>query len=76
MAEKPKRPKFYEVRESLPEELRSIYDALVGDYEFLAIKHHGKPFVSYKILGDLVREGWRLPLADIHPAPGVKSDSK
>jgi hypothetical protein len=63
MTETPKRPKFYEVRELLPEELRSVYDALVGDYEFLAIKHHGKPFVSYKILADLVREGWRLPEA-------------
>lgn len=51
--------KFIESRESLPEELRPIYDELVGCYEFYSLKHYKRQFVSYRIIADLVREGWR-----------------
>lgn len=47
-------------RNSLPEELRTIFDDFVADYKFAATKHHGSPFVSYIILAELVRSGWRL----------------
>jgi len=61
MSDGKQRPKFHEARESLPEELRPVYDDMVADYEFMALKHHGRKFVSYKIIADLVKEGWRLP---------------
>ncbi len=54
-----KSPKFHEGRESLPEDLRPIYDELVASYAFYSLKHLGREFVSYKILAELVREGWR-----------------
>ncbi len=47
-------------REKLPEELREHYDTLVQWYRYYATVHHRSPFVSYKILADLVRDGWRL----------------
>ncbi|GIW70973.1 MAG: hypothetical protein KatS3mg102_0515 [Planctomycetota bacterium] len=47
------------IRESLPPELRPVLDELAEDYKFYSIVHHGRAFVSYKILADLVRLGWR-----------------
>ena len=47
-------------RNSLSEDLLSAFDDLVADYRFAATKHHCSPFVSYIVLADLVRAGWRL----------------
>ncbi len=47
-------------RERLPEELRDHFDVLVLEYRYYAIVHHRHPFVSYKVLADLVKSGWRL----------------
>jgi hypothetical protein len=49
------------VRETLPNELKSVFDQLVEDYRFLALKHHGSPFASYVVLAELVKIGWRPP---------------
>ena len=46
-------------RQSLPEELRPVFDDLVVDYQGAAMNHHRMPFVSYVVLADLVRDGWR-----------------
>lgn len=51
--------KHARAREALPDELRPIFDALVAEYKFLASIHHKSPFVSYLVLADLVRNGWR-----------------
>ena len=54
-------------RNSLPDALKPIFDDFVADYKFAGIKHHGSPFVSYIILAEMVRAGWRLaadPLPD------------
>ncbi len=32
----------------------------VADYKFSATVHHGRPYVSYVVLADMVRAGWRL----------------
>jgi hypothetical protein len=45
----------------LHDSLRSIYEELVREYRFYAVKHHSHPFVSYKVLAELVRSGWRPP---------------
>jgi hypothetical protein len=52
--------KHEHARDSLPEELRPIIDDFVADYKFAATKHHGSPFVSYIVLAEMVRAGWRL----------------
>jgi len=49
-----------EARNSLPDDLRPIFDDFVADYKFHGTKRHGKPYVSYIVLADMVRAGWRL----------------
>ncbi len=52
--------KHEHARNSLPEELKPIFDDFVGDYKFYATKRCGSPFVSDIILADMIRAGWRL----------------
>lgn len=58
-----KTEKHEQARASLPEELKPVFDILVAEYKFLASIHHRTPFVSYVVLADLVRGGWRPPEA-------------
>jgi hypothetical protein len=51
--------KHEEARQALPPELRPFFDELVADYRFAGVMHYNQPFVSYLILADLVRDGWR-----------------
>jgi hypothetical protein len=60
--------KHEQARHSLPADLRPIFDYFVNDYRFAATKHHGAPFVSYTVLAEMIRAGWRLaaePLGDV-----------
>jgi hypothetical protein len=52
--------KELEARNSLPEELKSIFDEIVSGYKYAATIHHGRPYISYVVLADMVRAGWRL----------------
>jgi hypothetical protein len=52
-------PKFLEARNTLPEELHPIYDRMVEEYSFYALKHYGRGWVAYMVIADLVRSGWR-----------------
>jgi hypothetical protein len=54
-------PKFLEARQSLPEELRPIYDRLVAEYSFHTEVSYGRRYVAYKVLAALVQDGWRPP---------------
>ncbi len=47
-------------RNTLPDDLKPVLDQLVDFYKYAASKHHGSPFVSYIVLAELVRAGWRL----------------
>lgn len=58
MAEKPSE-KQIEARDSLPEELKPIFDDFVADYKYAATMRHGRPYISYIVLADMVRAGWR-----------------
>jgi hypothetical protein len=70
MADEPMRTaKHEEARNSLPPELVPVFDDLVADYRFYATKRHGAPYVSYMVLADMVRAGWRLS-ADQTPNEG------
>jgi len=48
-----------EARNSLPDELRPIFDEFVSDYRYAATMRHGRPYISYIVLADMVRAGWR-----------------
>ncbi|MBN1765611.1 MAG: hypothetical protein JW860_10165 [Sedimentisphaerales bacterium] len=59
--------KQIEARNSLPEDLKPIFDDFVADYKYAATMRHGRPYISYIVLADMVRAGWRLaadPLKD------------
>jgi hypothetical protein len=51
--------KHEQARNSLPDELMPIFDAFVADYKFAGVLHYGSPFVSYIILAEMVKAGWR-----------------
>ena len=54
-----KSAKFIEARNSLPEDLREVYDRLVDEYQFATIQRYGAGYVAYPVLAELVRSGWR-----------------
>jgi hypothetical protein len=61
MAEDSNRSEKHELaRNTLPLELQPVFDLFVQDYQFAARIHHGHPFVSYIVLADMVKAGWRL----------------
>ena len=60
MSEETRSEKHEQARNSLPDELKPIFDDFVTDYRFAATKHHGKPYVSYIVLAEMVKMGWRL----------------
>ncbi len=65
-----------DARDSLPPHLREVFEPLVAEYKFLAGVHHGRSYVSYVVLADLIRSGWR-PSAEALPqvsAPEADSD--
>lgn len=49
------------IRSQLPEDLQPVFDRLVEEYRFHALRIHGHPFVSYKVLAALVEDGWQPP---------------
>ena len=72
--DEPKRSEKHEAaRNTPPDELKPVFDNFVDDYKFAGTKHHGSPFVSYIVLAELVRAGWRLA-AD--PLPDDPQDDK
>ena len=79
MSDSPKRSDKHQLaRNSLPFELVAVFDALVTDYKFAASVHHGSPFVSYVVLAEIVKAGWRLvgePI-DIWKSPKEVGNSK
>jgi hypothetical protein len=52
-------PAYTRELEKLPEESHRAYELLVGEYRYHALVNHRHPFVSYKVLAALIREGWR-----------------
>ena len=55
-----KSDKEKETRETLTEELKAVFDDFVADYKYAATMRHGRPYISYIVLADMVRAGWRL----------------
>jgi len=51
----------------LPPDLHSVFDELLEDYKFAAIKHHGQGFVSAMVIAEIVLVGWRCSASQIEP---------
>jgi hypothetical protein len=66
-------PKEEEARNSLPVGLRQIFDDFVADYKFHGTQRHGRPYISYIVLADMVRAGWRLAA---EPTPETTSTTE
>ena len=45
---------------ALPEELKTVFDEFVNDYKYAASMRHGALYVSYIVLADMIRAGWRI----------------
>ena len=41
--------KHEEARNTLPDELKPIFDQFVDDYKYYATQRHGTPYVSYVV---------------------------
>lgn len=61
--------KRVDARDSLPEPLREEYDKFVDDYRYAATVRHNRPYVSYIVLADMIRAGWRRVASPIEPDP-------
>lgn len=59
MSDTPRTEKHEQARNSLPDELKPVFDELVEDYKFATIKRYGQGYVAYVVLADLVKVGWR-----------------
>jgi hypothetical protein len=79
MTEKPVRSEKHEyARNTLSPQLRPIFDEFVADYKFAASVHHGSPFVSYIVLAEMVKVGWRRtgePIAHCQSSHTEDTDS-
>ena len=75
MAKTPRSEKHEQARNSLPDELKPVFDDFVDDYRFAATKHHGSPFVSYGVLAEMVRAGSRLSAQPIQDDMSRSSNS-
>ena len=54
-----------QARDTLPDDLKPIFDQFVSDYKYAATMRHGAPYVSYMVLADMIRAGWRLTTGPI-----------
>jgi len=56
---------YQEIYDSLPEYLQIEFEHIVQDYRYASELHFGRKFVSYAILGDLIKAGWRRTAEEI-----------
>ena len=62
-----------EAREKLAEELKAAFDDFVVDYKYWATLRHGKPYISYAVLADMIRAGWRRSAKAVEETKPSKS---
>ena len=63
-------PAYEKARDTLPPELRTVFDELVADYNFATTKHYGQGYVAYMALAELIRNGWRPSAEPLPPRIG------
>ena len=52
-------PKMEKELNELPKDLRALYKRIVLEYQYYCVVKHGHPWVSYAVLADLIKAGWR-----------------
>jgi hypothetical protein len=52
-------PAYLRAKSLVPADLQRIFDELLDDYRFAALKHHGREWVAPKVIAELVLMGWR-----------------
>lgn len=62
-----------DARDTLPDEVKPVFDDFVSDYKYAATLRHGRPYISYIVLADMVRAGWRLSAGPIKETKRPKS---
>lgn len=56
---KPRRSESYiQGEQTLSTTLHPLYEQMVAEYTFAALKHHGRSFVSPKVIAELIKMGW------------------
>jgi hypothetical protein len=60
-------PAYVGAKSMLPPELHAIFDELITDYRFAALKHHGREWISPKVIAELVLMGWRFTTPALPP---------
>lgn len=76
MVEPQRSMKEEEARHTLPNELKPVFDDFVADYKYVATMRHGRPYISYIVLADMVRAGWRrLAKGEVRGAAGGEVES-
>jgi hypothetical protein len=51
--------KFQKAKDTLPDDLKPVYEDLVGGYAFHTNRLYGRGYVAYEVLAALVQDGWR-----------------
>lgn len=51
--------KMEEELNALPEDLKPVYKRIVLESQYHCVVRHGHPLVSYAVLSDLIKGGWR-----------------
>lgn len=59
MADEKMTEKQREARDSLKPEQQEAFDEIVREYKFYTEVNHGRGYVSYPVLADMIRHGWR-----------------
>ncbi|MEW6410925.1 MAG: hypothetical protein AB1483_00470 [Candidatus Zixiibacteriota bacterium] len=57
--------KEIEARNTLPQSSWDDFDQFVQDYKYCATLRHNKPYVSYIVLADMIKAGWRRSAEEI-----------
>ena len=57
MTSKPRSEKHEEGRNTLPDDLKPVFDVFVEDYKFAVHLRYSKRLVSYIVLADLMKAG-------------------
>ena len=50
---------YHDAKESLPENMRDMFDKMVDDYEYISFSFTSRGWVSFKIIAAMVEGGWR-----------------
>ncbi len=68
--------KYLDARQTVPEELWAEFEKLVTEYKYRATVRYGSAYISYIVLADLIRSGWRLTGPDLDDASRARTKDR